>query len=172
MKNSDSVEFDRLVQRIAQIERQTNDVADFSENEAPKRQLYVEDLFYSPEQFDRFRTQVNFCVRLRRVNVEEMEFCKYRTLTKASDYIQAMTEALDFGELFTIATTNGDEDGGGATAGGGGGGRFSLQEKVRLCFSCPKFFFCIFALSFQNINFFKTFLIFYFIYINYYRISI
>ena len=73
-------------------------VADFSENEAPKRQLHLDSLFDYPEFLDRFRTQVrflfqfpyyvnvqvNYCVRLRRVTEEEMEFAKYRTLTKVN----------------------------------------------------------------------------------------
>lgn len=65
-------------------------MADFSENEAPKRLHTVEDLFFCPEYLDCYRTRVNYCVRLRRVTAEEMDFCKYRTLTKAFDYIRSL----------------------------------------------------------------------------------
>jgi hypothetical protein len=99
----------QLVKRLVQVEMTINEVADFSENEAPKRQLRLDSLFDYPEFLDRFRTQVgaflinrssdfdyfqnqvNYCVRLRRVTEEEMEFCKYRTLTKVVDYIRALS---------------------------------------------------------------------------------
>uniref|UniRef100_A0A914GRB0 Uncharacterized protein n=1 Tax=Globodera rostochiensis TaxID=31243 RepID=A0A914GRB0_GLORO len=81
----------QLVRKLVELETTINEVADFSENEAPKRQLGLESLFACPQLLDRFRTQVNYCIRLRRVTEDELEFCKYRTLAKAVDYIRALS---------------------------------------------------------------------------------
>ncbi|KAI1715120.1 astacin (Peptidase family m12A) domain-containing protein [Ditylenchus destructor] len=79
-----------LIKQLIQLENLAEQEADFSENEAPKRRITLDEVFQSPEYLDCYRTRVNYCVRLRRVTVEEMEFCKYRTLAKAYDYISAM----------------------------------------------------------------------------------
>jgi nuclear factor 4 len=79
-----------LIQTLLDIDQRTCEEADFSENEAPKRMLTLEDMFDYPEYMDCYRTRINYCIRLRRVTAEEMEFCKYRTLTKAMDYIRQM----------------------------------------------------------------------------------
>ncbi|KAI1711336.1 zinc finger, c4 type (two domains) domain-containing protein [Ditylenchus destructor] len=79
-----------LIKQLIQLETLAEQEADFSENEAPKRRITLDEVFQSPEYLDCYRTRVNYCVRLRRVTVEEMEFCKYRTLAKAYDYISAM----------------------------------------------------------------------------------
>ncbi|KAL3117255.1 hypothetical protein niasHT_007658 [Heterodera trifolii] len=81
----------QLVRKLVEIETNINEVADFSENEAPKGQLRLESLFLCPEILDRFRTQVNYCIRLRRITEDELEFCKYRTLAKAVDYIRELS---------------------------------------------------------------------------------
>uniref|UniRef100_A0A915EDQ8 Uncharacterized protein n=1 Tax=Ditylenchus dipsaci TaxID=166011 RepID=A0A915EDQ8_9BILA len=80
----------QLIQQLICLEEKANEEADFSENEAPKRRISLNEIFFCPEYFECYRTRVNYCVRLRKVTVEEMEFCKYRTLAKAYDYINAM----------------------------------------------------------------------------------
>uniref|UniRef100_A0A1I8BUW0 NR LBD domain-containing protein n=1 Tax=Meloidogyne hapla TaxID=6305 RepID=A0A1I8BUW0_MELHA len=80
-----------LIKKLIDAEMTINEVVDFSENEAPKREMRLESIFEYPQILDRYRTQVNYCVRLRRVTEEEMEFCKYRTLTKVVDYINYLS---------------------------------------------------------------------------------
>uniref|UniRef100_A0A915MGT1 Nuclear receptor domain-containing protein n=1 Tax=Meloidogyne javanica TaxID=6303 RepID=A0A915MGT1_MELJA len=80
-----------LIKKLIEAEMTINEVVDFSENEAPKREIHLESIFEYPQILDRYRTQVNYCVRLRRVTEEEMEFCKYRSLTKVVDYINYLS---------------------------------------------------------------------------------
>jgi hypothetical protein len=81
------------VNAIVELERRVNELTDFSENEAPKRMLTLDEIFVAPEYLECYRTRVHFAVRLHRTTGEEMEFCKFRTLTKACDYINGF-EAL------------------------------------------------------------------------------
>lgn len=76
-----------LVNAIMDLEERVNQVADFSENEAPKRMLSVYDVFVAPEYLECYRTNVHYTVRLHRTTLEEMEFCKFRTLTKSLDFL-------------------------------------------------------------------------------------
>ncbi|KAF7627282.1 NR LBD domain-containing protein [Meloidogyne graminicola] len=100
-----------LIKKLIEIEMTINEVIDFSENEAPKREMLLESIFEYPQILDCFRTQINYCVRLRRVTEEEMEFCKYRTLTKVVDYINYLSqinlnnildETFNFGEYLSV----------------------------------------------------------------------
>lgn len=80
------------------LDEKTNQVADFSENDAPKRMLSLYDIFAVPEYLECYRTHVNYCVRLHRTTSEEMEFCKMRTLTKACDFINGF-ESIGLGNI-------------------------------------------------------------------------
>lgn len=93
-----------LIQQLVTCQALANEEADFSENEAPKRRVTLEAIFDCPELLECYRTRVNFCVRLRKVTLEELEFCKYRTMAHVYDYIRAMSNVLLDGKApnFTI----------------------------------------------------------------------
>lgn len=63
----------------------------------------MEEIFNFPELLDCYRTSITYCVRLRKVTAEEMEFCKYRALTKVFDYVQAITRLENGFKMFTIS---------------------------------------------------------------------
>ncbi|KAI6175684.1 Protein ultraspiracle [Aphelenchoides bicaudatus] len=87
-----------LVNAITELEERINEVADFSENDRPKRMLSLYEIFAFPEYLECYRTHVSFCVRLHRTTVEEMEFCKFRTLTKSVDFLNGF-EAIGLGGI-------------------------------------------------------------------------
>jgi uncharacterized membrane protein len=87
-----------LVNAIMELEERVNQVADFSENERPQRMLGIHDVFLTPEYLECYRTHIQYIVRLHRTTVEEMEFCKYRTLTKACDFLNGF-ETIGLGIL-------------------------------------------------------------------------
>ncbi|CAD5227813.1 unnamed protein product [Bursaphelenchus xylophilus] len=79
-----------MVRAIFELERRVNEVADFSENETPYDLCSLDEIFSRPEILERYRTSVIYCVRLHRATTEELEFCKYRTLTKAFDMVYSL----------------------------------------------------------------------------------
>ncbi|CAD5220300.1 unnamed protein product [Bursaphelenchus okinawaensis] len=83
---------EKLVLAILELERRVNEVADFSENETPYELCSLDEIFYRPDILERYRTSVTYCVRLHRATTEELEFCKYRTLTKAFDMVYSLEQ--------------------------------------------------------------------------------
>lgn len=79
-----------LIEKIKKIELKTQEEADFNENESSATQNNLEEIFSFPEIMDAFRTRINYYVRLRNVTDEELNFCKFRTLTYAIDYIRSI----------------------------------------------------------------------------------
>ena len=87
-----------LLDKIKELEKKAQEEADFNENESTTSQNTLEELFAVPEIMDAFRTKVMYCVRLRNVTDEELNFCKFRTLTYALDYVRSIVST-DLGQL-------------------------------------------------------------------------
>jgi len=87
-----------LVNKLKELERKTQEEADFNENESTPSHNTLEELFTVPEIMDAFRTKVMYCVRLRNVTDEELNFCKFRTLTYAMDYVRSIV-SIDLAQL-------------------------------------------------------------------------
>uniref|UniRef100_A0AC34RJR8 Uncharacterized protein n=1 Tax=Panagrolaimus sp. JU765 TaxID=591449 RepID=A0AC34RJR8_9BILA len=83
----------QLIEQFKEVENRAQEEADYNENDSATAQSTLEEIFAFPEIMDAFRTRVMYCVRLRNVTDEELNFCKFRTLTYAIDYIRAISSA-------------------------------------------------------------------------------
>uniref|UniRef100_A0AC34F3Q8 Uncharacterized protein n=1 Tax=Panagrolaimus sp. ES5 TaxID=591445 RepID=A0AC34F3Q8_9BILA len=80
-----------LLAKICEIEAKAQEEADFNENSGTSGINNLQEIFDFPECMSAYRTKIMYCVRLHSVTKEEMDFCKFRTLTYASDYIRALS---------------------------------------------------------------------------------
>ncbi|KAE9554658.1 hypothetical protein FO519_002145 [Halicephalobus sp. NKZ332] len=87
-----------LLKQLKELEKKAQEEADFNENESATSQNTLQELFAFPEIMDAFRTKVMYCVRLRNVTDEELNFCKFRTLTYAIDYVRSIV-SIDLASL-------------------------------------------------------------------------
>uniref|UniRef100_A0AC34QF29 Uncharacterized protein n=1 Tax=Panagrolaimus sp. JU765 TaxID=591449 RepID=A0AC34QF29_9BILA len=81
-----------IVEKIKQLELKTQEEADYNENESSMLPGSLNEIFAFPESMDAFRTKIVYRVRLHAVTEEELNFCKFRTLAYATDYIRAISE--------------------------------------------------------------------------------
>jgi nuclear factor 4 len=80
-----------LLGKFFDIEAKAQEEADFNENSGTAGINNLQEIFDFPECMSAYRTKIMYCVRLHSVTQEEMNFCKFRTLTYASDYIRALS---------------------------------------------------------------------------------
>jgi nuclear factor 4 len=80
-----------LLAKICDVETKAQEEADFNENSGTAGINNLQEIFNFPECMSAYRTKIMYCVRLHSVTKEEMDFCKFRTLTYASDYIRALS---------------------------------------------------------------------------------
>ena len=79
-----------FISKMCDVEAKAQEEADFNENNQTSRVNNLKEIFEFPECMNAYRTRIMYCVRLHNVTKEEMDFCKFRTLTYASDYIRAL----------------------------------------------------------------------------------
>jgi nuclear factor 4 len=90
-----------LLSKIYEVEAKAQEEADFNENSGTAGISNLQEIFGFPDCMNAYRTKIMYCVRLHSVTKEEMDFCKFRTLTYASDYIRALS-ILDNDFLSTV----------------------------------------------------------------------
>lgn len=95
-----------IVEKIKQLENKIQEEADFNENDSSMTPETLNEIFAFPESMDAFRTKILYRVRLHAVTEEELNFCKFRTLTYATDYIRAISDLnliqMDFKNQITL----------------------------------------------------------------------
>uniref|UniRef100_A0A7E4VDP7 Nuclear receptor domain-containing protein n=1 Tax=Panagrellus redivivus TaxID=6233 RepID=A0A7E4VDP7_PANRE len=83
-------QYSSVFTKMLELEAKVLEEADFNENNQNNTFDTLQDIFMFPEYMDAYRTRVTFCVRLRSVSEEDMNFCKFRTLAYALDYVRAL----------------------------------------------------------------------------------
>uniref|UniRef100_A0A1I8BSS3 NR LBD domain-containing protein n=1 Tax=Meloidogyne hapla TaxID=6305 RepID=A0A1I8BSS3_MELHA len=85
-----------FIQKLLNIEKYIKkSMVSNEENDVRGKEISLANIFEKPELLNRYRTEVSvkvkYCIRLRPVTEDEMEFFKYRTLAMAVDYINNLS---------------------------------------------------------------------------------